>query len=210
LFFKVLYMSNAEKDLQEIKSLMERSSRFISLSGLSGVFAGLYALAGAYITQTYWIPQRGSDHLEEYAAKNYNLEMLILALSILTLSILTAIFFTTRNARKKKQKVWDRLSQRMLFNLSVPLITGGIFILILLWKQMGIYLIAPAMLIFYGLALINGSKYTLNDIRYLGYCEIALGLLATYFYGNGLLFWTLGFGVLHIIYGALMYWKYER
>ncbi len=203
-------MSNAKKDIKEIKSLMERSSRFISLSGLSGVFAGLYALTGAYITQVYWFPKKGNRHLEEYAAQNYNLEMMALALAILIMSILTAIFFTTRNARKKKQKIWDRTSQRMLVNLAIPLVTGGIFILILLYLQMGIFLIAPAMLIFYGLALINGSKYTLNDIRYLGYCEIVLGLLATYFYGNGLLFWTLGFGVLHIVYGALMYWKYER
>ena len=111
--------------------------------------------------------------------------------------------------KKHKQKIWDNTSKRMLFNLSIPLVTGGIFVLILL-AQHQLYLIAPSLLIFYGLALINGSKYTLHDIRNLGYCEILLGLLAMIFYGNGLLFWCIGFGALHIIYGGIMYWKYER
>lgn len=203
-------MRTAESDLKDIKELMERSSRFISLSGLSGVFAGVYALIGAWAATVYVLPARQEYDL---LGNTENLEKLLLivmiAASVLILSIATAIFFTTKNARKKNQKIWDKRSQRMLSNLAAPLVTGGLFLLILL-AQGTLYLIAPAMLIFYGLALINGSKYTLNDIRYLGYMEIILGLLATWFYGNGLLFWTIGFGVLHIIYGAVMYWKYER
>jgi hypothetical protein len=58
--------------------------------------------------------------------------------------------------------------------------------------------------------LINASKYTFNDIRYLGFCEIILGLGAAVYVGYGLYFWALGFGILHIIYGAMMYYKYER
>ncbi|MEQ9262251.1 MAG: hypothetical protein RLP14_03720 [Owenweeksia sp.] len=193
-------MKTAEADLKEIKSLMERSSRFISLSGLSGVFAGLYALAGSWLANQYI----ASDY------KQIELWPLMgIAASVLLLSLLTAIFFTTRNARRKNQKIWDKLSQRMLWNLAVPLIAGGLFLIILIFQEQ-YYLVAPGMLIFYGLALINGSKYTLNDIRYVGYFQIVLGLMATCFHGNGLLFWSIGFGWLHIIYGALMYWKYER
>ncbi len=189
---------------------MERSSRFISLSGLSGVFAGIYALIGAWIAHLYFIR---TEAIYNAYSESVNTEKLIpvitIAGSVLLLSLITAIFLTTRNAKKKNQKIWDKRSQRMVWNLCIPLIAGGVFLLILL-KQGTLYLIAPAMLIFYGLALINGSKYTFNDIRYLGYCQIALGLLATWFYGNGLLFWSIGFGVLHIAYGAAMYWKYER
>jgi len=208
--FQSTFMRTAESDLKDIKELMERSSRFISLSGLAGVFAGVYALVGAWVAKSYVLSGR-IDFSEQIETENFeNLPQLILiAISVLVLSLATAIFLTTKNARKKNQKVWDKRSQRMLSNLAVPLVTGGLFLLILL-VQGNLYLIAPAMLIFYGLALINGSKYTLNDIRYLGYLEIILGLLATWFYGNGLLFWSIGFGVLHIIYGAVMYWKYER
>ncbi|MGB0175793.1 MAG: hypothetical protein ACPF9D_01420 [Owenweeksia sp.] len=193
-------MRTAEADLKEIKNLMERSSRFISLSGLSGVFAGLYALAGAWLADQYVTSDYERIELWPLVA---------IAATVLFLSLITAIFFTTRNARKKNQKIWDKLSQRMLWNLAVPLIAGGLFLVILI-VQKQYYLVAPGMLVFYGLALINGSKYTLNDIRYVGYFQIILGLLATWFYGNGLLFWSIGFGWLHIIYGALMYWKYER
>lgn len=203
-------MRTAESDLKDIKELMERSSRFISLSGLSGVFAGVYALIGAWVAAVYVLPARQEYDLPGNTENLERLPLIVMiAASVLILSIATAIFFTTKNARKKNQKIWDKRSQRMLSNLALPLVTGGLFLLILLAQGI-LYLIAPAMLIFYGLALINGSKYTLNDIRYLGYLEIILGLLATWFYGNGLLFWSIGFGVLHIIYGAVMYWKYER
>ncbi len=208
-------MRTAESELKDIREIMERSSRFISLSGLAGVFAGIYALMGAWIANTYVLPTQRDylpegfkiDRFTDIPAKLPSL--LAIAISVLLLSLVTAIFLTTRNARRKNQKIWDKRSQRMVWNLAVPLISGGIFLMILL-QQGTYYLIAPAMLIFYGLALINGSKYTLNDIRYLGYCEILLGLFATWFYHSGLLFWSVGFGVLHIAYGAAMYWKYER
>ncbi len=203
-------MRTAESDLKDIKELMERSSRFISLSGLSGVFAGVYALIGAGIAHFHFMPETSEYGRPDYTGSLDKLQDIVLiAGSVLVLSLATAIFFTTRNAKKKKQKIWDKRSQQMLWNLAIPLLAGGLFLLILL-KQGTLYLIAPAMLIFYGLALINGSKYTFNDIRYLGYCQIALGLLATWFYGHSLLFWSVGFGILHIVYGAAMYWKYER
>ena len=66
------------------------------------------------------------------------------------------------------------------------------------------------MLIFYGLALINSSKYTFFEIRYLGIAEIVLGLIASVFVSSGLILWAAGFGLLHIIYGIIMYYKYER
>lgn len=203
-------MRTAESDLKDIKELMERSSRFISLSGLSGVFAGVYALIGAWIAHYLFSIQIDVVQADGYVTEmDLQTPLLLIASAVLVLSVITAIFFTTRNAKRKNHKIWDKRSQQMLWNLAIPLIAGGVFLLILL-KQGTLYLIAPAMLIFYGLALINGSKYTFNDIRYLGYCEIILGLLATWFYGNGLLFWSIGFGVLHIVYGAAMYWKYER
>ena len=57
---------------------------------------------------------------------------------------------------------------------------------------------------------VNASKYTLNDIRYLGLTEIFLGLVALVFLEYSLLFWAIGFGLVHIIYGIVMYYKYER
>jgi hypothetical protein len=71
-------------------------------------------------------------------------------------------------------------------------------------------LAAPACLVFYGLALIQGSANTFDEIRYLGFSEIILGLISASVPGYGLVFWAIGFGVLHIIYGVIMYNKYDK
>jgi hypothetical protein len=195
-------------DLNEIKDIMSRSSKFISLSGLSGVFAGIFALLGAYFAyQMVFIDQ---DYLgyKRAAATNENLTViLIIALITLALSLGVGIFLSTRKAKKDNQKLWDLQTKRLLLNLLIPLITGGIFCLILLFNGY-VGIIAPLTLIFYGLALVNASKYTLKEVRSLGIAEIILGLIATYFIGFGLLFWSIGFGVLHIIYGIIMKIRY--
>ena len=197
--------------LHEIRNIMDRSSRFISLSGLSGVFAGLSALAGAAVVKWYFSEHNINyyDDLGSNLTSENILFLLAVAVAVLILAFCTALYFTARNARKKNYRTWDNQSKRLLLNLAIPLATGGVFCVILLYHEI-LYLVAPAMLVFYGLALLNGSKYTLGDIRYLGLFEIILGLLASFFVGYGLLAWTVGFGMLHIVYGALVYFKYER
>jgi hypothetical protein len=217
LYFKVLYMENKTdyiKDITEIRSLMERSSRFISLSGLAGVFAGIFAIAGAGIAYLYLDLGNYSNYyegaLKDSATYEHFVNFFILdAVLVLFASLGGGILFTMLKAKKDGLKIWDRTAQRLVLNLIIPLITGGIFCLALLYHG-AFGLVAPATLIFYGLALLNGSKYTFNDIRYLGVSEIALGLIASFYLGYGLLFWTLGFGLLHILYGTVMYFKYER
>lgn len=208
------------KNLKEIRSIMERSSRFLSLSGLSGIFAGIVALVGAlavYVYQRDFFCGRylhqgvllRDDMLAGRELYGFLVFIFIDAFLVLTLALSFGVFFTTRNARKKGLPYWDKSAKRMLTNLFIPLVTGGIFCLILLYHHL-IYLIAPSTLVFYGLALLNTSKFTINDIRYLGISEILLGLLAMFFVGYGLILWAIGFGFLHIIYGFAMYWKYER
>lgn len=201
---------NAEKDLEHIRNMMERSSRFISLSGLSGVFAGIFALIAAFIA--YWIFKNdGVDYFSdpEIHYSNSTLGKLIL-LCILTLlaAIASGIFFTFKKSKKSGVQAWSNVARRLLVNFITPLVAGGIFSLALYYHfQFG--LIAPVMLIFYGLALINASKFTYTDINYLGYAELILGLVSLFFIGYGLLFWAVGFGLLHIIYGLIMYKKYR-
>ena len=136
--------------------------------------------------------------------------LLLDALVVLLLAIGIGAFFSMRKAKRAGLNFWDKTTERLLMNLILPLGAGGIFCLLLVFHLHLYYLVAPATLIFYGLALINASKYTFNDIRFLGISEIVLGLIGTYFYGYGLLIWSIGFGVLHIVYGLGMYYKYER
>lgn len=197
--------------LHEIRNIMDRSSRFISLSGLSGVAAGVSALLGAGVVKWYLVTNNinYNETLGLTLTKDNIWFLVAVAGLVFILAFCSATYFTARNAKKKSHRVWDSKTERMLVNLFIPLAAGGIFSAILIYHDL-LYLVAPVTLIFYGCALLNASKYTLSDIRYLGICEIILGLLASFFVGYGLLAWTLGFGVLHIVYGTLVYFKYER
>lgn len=195
------------ENLSEIRNLMERSSRFISLSGLSGVMAGIIALAGAGIAASrYGFDLFSADNWSNPDTMSF---ILLDGLIVLILSIGGGVYFTTRKAKKKGLSIWDASARRLVVNLALPLVAGGLFCLILM-NDKQFHLVAPATLLFYGLALINASKYTLNDIRYLGIIEIILGLIAAIYTSNGLLFWMIGFGAMHIVYGVVMYYKYER
>jgi hypothetical protein len=204
------------ESLAEIRSMMERSSRFISLSGLSGVFAGVFALIGAGAAYYKLDMHINTPNYYDYAVsatgepnKDFYMFFFTDAVLVLVASLLMGVFLTNRQAKQKGQAIWDATAKRMLINLMIPLAAGGLFCLSLLQQHL-VGLVAPVTLIFYGLALINASKYTLDDIRYLGVCEIVLGLLASVFIGYGLLFWAFGFGILHIVYGIVMYNKYEK
>ncbi len=202
--------------LHEIRSLMERSSRFISLSGLSGVSAGLFALAGAALVYQHLhlgltSPWDYNDVLTMGPGEfnNYFFFLIAVASSVLIASLAAGIFFTVRKAKLARLSIWDGTAKRLLINMFIPLVAGGLFCLALMYHHI-VGVVPPAVLIFYGLACVNASKYTLNDIRYLGLIEMGLGLIGLVFWEYSLLLWAIGFGLVHIVYGIVMYYKYER
>ncbi|QEC51386.1 hypothetical protein EDD80_101107 [Anseongella ginsenosidimutans] len=198
-------------ELSAIRNLMERSAKFISLSGLSGILAGTYALAGGWLAYRLVYRESGGIQVREYYLSDPLLwkQLALIAAGVLALSLATGVWLSVRKARKQQEDCWNAGSKRLLASLTVPLLSGGLFILIMLLRgQYGI--IVPACLLFYGLALVSGSQYTFSDVKWLGFCEIFLGLLAALVPGYGLIFWITGFGLLHIIYGIVMHFKYDR
>lgn len=205
---------NSINTIQDIKSIMERSSKFLSLSGLSGVFAGISALIGGGIAikiiQSDTTPyvenrlQRTSNWLSQTDVK-------LLSVAILTLivALIGAFYFTYKKSRKQQYKIWNSTSKRMLIALFTPLIAGG-FVCLYLWTKGYYELLAPMSLIFYGVSLLNASKYTLPEIKWLGNIQIIIGLINLLFVGYGIYFWMIGFGLFHIIYGIAMWNKYDR
>ncbi len=203
-----LKMSNKNylKDISEIKDLMNKSSKFISLSGLSGIMAGVYALIGA--GYAYWLVEnskRGYLILDGRVFRLILLDLFIVA----ALSILTAIYLTSKKAKKNNENIWNETSIRLLKNFLIPLLSGGIYILIIL-NQQRYGQTGALMLLFYGISLVNASNFTFRNIKYLGYSEILLGLLSAIIPGYGFWFWVIGFGFFHIIYGSIMYFKYDK
>jgi len=201
------------QDIKDIKRIMQRSSRFISLSGLSGIAAGLCALVGAFIANNILDAYYGSYNSTGFFTgddfSKLKIKLTALGAAVFVIAFVTSFYLTWRKAKKLGQPIWNLTSKRLAWNMMIPLLAGAAFILGMLRYDAWMF-VSPASLIFYGLALVNASKYTLTDIRYLGYCEIVLGLINMFFIGYGLWFWAVGFGVLHIIYGIIMWWKYER
>ncbi len=204
--------------LKDIHGIMERSSRFLSLSGWSGVWAGCTALAGAGVAR-WWLNDipyfytsvyKDSAPFTEMSADYRSIlyKFVLLAIGVLVVALAGGYYFTYRKAKKDGVAMLNSSSRRMFIELAIPLCAGGIFASAFLWHGLELY-VAPICLAFYGLALINGSKYTLSDIRYLGIAEVALGCLSLFVRGYGLLLWAIGFGVLHILYGIIMWRKYD-
>jgi hypothetical protein len=202
--------------LQDIKRMMERSSRFISLSGLSGISAGICALVGAWLAHDYVLGDkdftsytRNRDGGVDPVTLILDNKLFWIAACTFLAAVATAFIFTWIKSKKAGIPLWGKSAKRLLINISIPLAAGGIFLFRLI--HFGTFgLIAPGCLIFYGLALINASKYTLDDVRYLGYLQVLLGVINLWFVGYGLYFWAMGFGILHILYGTLMWWKYDK
>ena len=200
-------------ELQHIKRMMERSSRFISLSGFSGIAAGLCALVGAWFANAKihcWVTGDCTiNGLIDRGGIQLLNDLLWIATLTFIAAFISAFFFTWLRSKKNGIPMWGSATLRLFWNTTIPLVVGGIFLIRLM--QLGEFeLIAPGCLIFYGLALVNASKYTLGEVRYLGYGNLALGIMNLWNVGYGLYFWAMGFGILHITYGILMWYKYER
>jgi len=213
-------MNESEKlsnELKDIKQIMERSSRFISLSGLSGISAGICALLGAWLSGIVIERNKRAVHnLKRSIADTDSImygdfmhsHLFQIAITTFVASAFFAFMFTYRRSKKTNTPIWGITARRLTINVVVPMIAGGIFLFALI--RDGVYgFVAPGCLIFYGLGVLNASKYTLPETRYLGYGEIIIGLINLFFLGQGLYFWAAGFGVLHIFYGVFMWWKYE-
>ncbi|UEG51180.1 hypothetical protein LK994_06790 [Ferruginibacter lapsinanis] len=201
------------EELQHIKTMMERSSRFISLSGLSGISAGICALIGAWFAGrkiNCWLNgDCGLNRLMRESDLQLLNDLIWIALITFAAALISAFFFTYLRSRKNNTPMWGAATIRLFWNTAIPIAVGGLFLIRLM--QLGEFeLVAPGCLIFYGLALVNASKYTLGEVRYLGYGQLVLGILNLWLIGYGLYFWAIGFGILHIFYGIVMWYKYER
>lgn len=198
-----------DQQIKAIHEMMERSTRFLHISGMAGILAGLIAIAASWIAVNSFAFEPDS-YTYNYSAMGGNLwNIVYLGISTLVVSFGLGLLLARRNAHKNKSKGWTPTSRRMLIYFATPLLTGGL-VIFLIWLKGFVALAAPLSLIFYGLALLHASHFTLTDIRYLGLVELFLGLIALYWIQHSLLIWAVGFGMVHIVYGLYIYLRYER
>lgn len=202
---------DAVDHLDHIRSIMERSTTFMSLTGLSGVMAGIFGLLTtaviAYGLGTAFFDDTAKMHLANNAELRYMIVGVAAAALFVTLA--TAVTLTVRKARSKGLSVWDKVTQRFAVHLFLPLSAGGLFTIALALDGQ-LDFVCPAMLLFFGLSLLNASRFVQCDMFWLGTAEVALGLVASFVPTLGLILWGAGFGLATLIYGTLMYYKYER
>ena len=196
------------QDITEIRSMMERSSKFLSLSGLAGVMASIYALAGAW-TAYHFMEFNPNEIIYGSLWSGSVPKLILLGLVVLVLAVGTAVILSKRKAQKRGEQIWNATSRRLLTSMAVPLLAGGALVLMLIAKGL-IGLATPVTLLFYGLAIYNASTFTYSEMKFMGLIQIVLGLIGAWFIGYGLLLWAIGFGVVHIAYGLYMHFSYER
>lgn len=201
-------------DIRDIRNLMQDSTRFLNLSGVSAILVGVYACIGAYMAYII-LGSNSINHFSDapilHVNTPYRLKIMVLLAFIILAACLVSVFgMSYRKARRSgKTLSLTRPMKNLLWNFFLPLLTGGVLCFSAIYQ--GHYgLTSSIMLIFYGLALINGSKYTYSHTRYLGYAEILLGLLDSFVQGYALIFWVIGFGLFHMVYGLLFYLQIER
>lgn len=200
------------QDIAEMRLMMERSSKFLSLSGWAGIMAGIYALSGAYIAWKFldfYPAETVYSGIKSGTLPSDLLKVILLASIMLIMALSTALFLSYRKSIKRGEKIWNATARRLLVNMAIPLIAGGLLILIFISKGL-IAFIAPFSLLFYGLALFTAGKFTYDEVKFLGMIQMALGLLSSCFVEYGLLIWAIGFGIVHIIYGVYIHYRYER
>ncbi len=210
---------NPKEELASIRNMMEKSSKFSNLSGLSVFFTGLLTLIAASIIYfdigfSYSDVEISYSQLVNNEGSKENLDQkikLLMVIASVILIISLVILYLTASSKTKKEgiKLFNPTFQRTIKSLIVPLLSGGAFSFFLIHHQM-YGLVAPATLIFYGLGLIAASRNSYEELEILGYLELVLGILASYFMGAGLLFWVIGFGLGHILFGGYLHFKYDK
>ena len=202
------------EDIRVIRKLMEESSRFLSLSGLSGIIAGVVGLAGAWIahlvikannpyTDWYLKPLAGGE-----AGNATVLELFGAMAIVLLVAFSAAVVFSSRKAKKSGVNAWTLVTRRMLVSLLVPLAAGGLFVLFTI-KTVPANVTAASTLIFYGVAMMSAGKFTFGEIHWLGVLEVVTGLVCILLPQWTIFIWAAGFGVIHICYGLFMHLRYK-
>ena len=200
---------DALKELRDIRTMMERSSRFQSVSGWGILAVGVMALVAAWVADGLfnggtngWFTTLYGDTAYLWAHKT---QIAVFGSLILVAVCGTTVFLSSflMARRKNIPFIFDATLRRVIFNLSIPLLAGGVLCLALVLQ--GHYgLTSSIMLVFYGLALVNCHHFSLPMLGGLGYAELLLGLADCFVATHALLFWAIGFGVLHIALGIYL------
>lgn len=196
------------ENLSELKGILSRNTRFLSFSGLAGVIAGVLALIGQTVAVMYYLSHPEID-ITKKLAPEHAIVFLTISAAIMILSVGVGYVLTNKNIKKTGEKLNSGLIKNTLLNICLPIAVGGV--MCLMAYMQGHNMVIPSyMLLFYGLALFGGSKYSFDDLKMVGSAFILLGMVSYFDPSLSIFTWGLGFGILHIVYGLQIYFQRER
>lgn len=189
----------AEENLRVIRELMERSTRYTTFSGYSGVLAGTASITGCIIT---WLLQQGPSGL--YPAR----VPFLLTWSLVVLFAIGADYLLTkRHAARVGKHILSRLGQQMAF-ASLPGLGTGALLTLLLVRHHLLNEVYPLWMLCYGIAICAVGLFSQREVKYLGALFLCAGALTLVLIqgqpGWGLPMMALSFGGFHIVWGVLM------
>jgi len=191
----------AHENLQYIRQTLEAAECFTAVPGKALMVAGALALGGVafnnFLTGAPWQP----DASAALALQTWGW-VLGLALAIVTYGIY-------RKAQLMRTRLRAPLVRKLLWSLCPALFVGGMLTHIAVREQALAWL--PVIWLgCYGAAVTNGGQHSVAPVRYMGlsFLLAACGAAASPD-SLGLTWLALGFGMLHLLYGAFIAWRHN-
>jgi hypothetical protein len=179
-------------NLRYIRETMERSQSFTAVSGVGGVLMGLIALGATFLAVR-------SETTEAWVT---------VWMSAAVLSLGIALVAMTMKARAAGGSLLVGAGRKFAWNLTPPLLVGGL--LTVAMTQMGAATLLPGVwLLLYGTGVVTGGAFSVRVVPLMGLAFMLVGaaaLFAPAAWGN--LFMAGGFGLLHIVFGIVIWRKH--
>lgn len=179
-------------NLAFIRDTMERSTSFTAVPGYGGILMGATALAAAYIANV----QTGLR------------ESIVTWLAEAALAFAIGVLAMWQKSKIAGQSLASAPAKKFAMSFAPPLIVG-IVVTLGLARYGYFYVLPPICMLTYGAAVVCGGAFSVRVVPVMGWCFMALGAIAFVLptsYGN--LMMAASFGVLHIVFGAIIARRY--
>jgi len=182
----------AADNLKFIRETMERSTHFTAVPGYGGMLMGATAIVAAYIA------------LQQATLR----DRLIVWLTEACLAFAIGLLAMWQKSKIAKTSLFSAPARKFAFGFA-PSLIAGVVITLGLWRFEHYEMMAPAWMLLYGAAVVTGGAFSVRIVPLMGWMFIGLGAIAIALppgYGNYLM--GLSFGLLHIIFGAIIAKRY--
>jgi len=196
-----LSVEAARENLLYIRRTLEAAGQLTAVPGKHLMGAGLVALAGVAVNVLMTGAPWSQGASAGAALDTWGL-VLCVALALVSHGI-------WRKAKHTHTPLQAPLVRKLLWGLCPALFVGGILTHLALRTQ-SLDLLPTIWLGCYGAAVTNGGLVSVPPVRYLGLCLLAAAAgSAVAPPGMGLTWLAVGFGWLHLVFGAYIAWRYN-